>query len=177
MIYFFYASIVLVIALFFIVLGLLSFLIRLSTDVRSEFVSFILEDNLLLSLFGLVSLLIGLALAIHFFNSLKKRYIKINSQHGATYYLDEGLLEDYMKNYWQQLFPQHDIPSHMTIKKNQVSITADLPYVPENQQKALLARIDEDLKDLFNRLLGYHQEYIVSISFQTEEKGSSKQQK
>jgi hypothetical protein len=168
MTHFFYILFIFIVGLFFLIIGFLSILIQTSVSIRSDFVSFILEDSFFLSLFGITCLLIGAAIVFYLMTSFKKRYVKIKSQKNNAYYLDESLFEDYMKNYWKQLFPKNDIPNHVTIKKNKVLITADLPYVPETQQKALLSRIDNDLKDLFSRLLGYHQKYIISISFENE---------
>lgn len=170
MTHFFYSLIVFIIALFFIMIGLLGMMVQASHNIRSEVVSFILEDTLFLSLFGMASILIGIALVFYLTTGLKKRYVKIKSSNNNAFYLDESLFQDYMKNYWKQLFPSQDIPNHVILKKNKVLITADLPYVPDSQQKALLTRIDRDLKDLFTRFLGYRQEYVVSISFQTETK-------
>ncbi len=170
MIHFFYSLITFIVALFFIVLGVLAILLQVSFNVRSEVISFILEDQLLLSFFGIACILIGFAIVSYLMTSFKKRYIKIKSKDNHAFYLDENLFQDYMKSYWKQLFPNQEIPNHIVLKKNKVLITADLPYVPDAQQKALLSRIDHDLKDVFKRLLGYHREYIVSISFQSETK-------
>lgn len=168
MIHIFYSLITFIIALFFIILGALAIMVQASHDIRSEVIGFILEDTMFLSLFGIASLLIGIAIVFYLIASFKRRYFKIKSKNNNAFYLDENLFQDYMKSYWKQLFPKQDVPNHVVLKKNKVMITADLPYVPEPQQKALLARIDRDLKDIFIRLLGYRQEYVVSISFQSE---------
>jgi hypothetical protein len=168
MIHFFYSLITFIIALFFVMVGLLGLMIQFSTNIRAEVVGFIYEDTLFLSLFSLASLLIGIAIVFSLLASFKKRYIKIKSKNNHAFYLDESLFQDYMKSYWNQLFPKQDIPNHVVLKKNKVLITADLPYIPEAQQKALLTRIDQDLKEMFTHLLGYRQEYVISISFQNE---------
>lgn len=167
MINFFYVLITLVIALFFIGLGLIGVLIQASSNIRADVITFILEDHLFILISAIASLLIGAAIIFYVITGFGKRYHQIKSDKGS-FYLDESLFEDYMKNYWKQLFPKQEVPNHVLVKKNKVQITADLPYVPENQQKALLARIDRDLKDIFHRLLGYKQEYVISISFQSE---------
>jgi len=168
MVSFFYSLISWVIALFFILLGFLSILIQASTDVRSEFVSFILEDSFFISLFGLCSLLIGAGVIFYLSTSLKKRYIKIKSSSNKAFYLEDTLFQDYMHTYWKEMFPQQEIPSQVTIRKNKVMVTADLPYIPEHEQKTLISRIEEDLKELFQNVLGYHQEYTISLHFPKE---------
>lgn len=168
MIPFFYSLITFIIGLFFVMVGLLGFSIQASTSIRTEVVSFIFEDTVFISLFGILSLLMGIAIIFSFITSFKKRSFKIKSKNNNTFALDESLFQDYIKNYWRQLFPKHDIPSQVTLKKNKVLISADLPYVPDSQQKALLGRIDRDLKDLLTRVIGYPREYVVSISFQSE---------
>ncbi len=169
MIHFFYSFIIFILALFFVVLGLLSFMVQASQGIRSEVIGFIIEDTVFLFLFGIVSLLIGLAIIFYLITSFKKSYVKIKSKNNHTFYLDESIFQDYLKSYWKQLFPKNDIPNHIVLKKKKVLIAADLPHVPVSQQKALLIRIDKDLKDIFTRLLGYHQEYEITLSFQSED--------
>jgi hypothetical protein len=168
MIHFFYSLIAFIIALFFIMLGILGLLVQISDSIRSDVIGFIIEDTLILSLFGIACILIGCAIVFYLLTGFKKRYFKIRSKDNNAFYLDESLFQDYMKNYWKQLFPKQDVPNQVVLKKNKVLITADLPYVPEAQQKTLLSRIDRDLKEMFTRLLGYRQEYVISISFQSE---------
>lgn len=168
MIHFLYSLVAFIIALFFIMLGSLSIMVQASHDIRSEVISFILEDKLFLSLFGIALILIGSAIIFYISTGFKKKYIRIKSSGSNVYYLDENIFQDSMKKYWKQLFPSKEIPHQITLKKNKVLITADLPYVPESEQKALLTRIDKDLKELFSHFLGYSREYVVSISFQSE---------
>lgn len=166
--HFLYSFITFIIALFFIVLGFLGILIQTSDTIRSEVIGFIIEDTLLLSIFGFAFVLVGIAIVFYLLASLKKRYYKIKSSESKVYFLDEQLFQNYLKTYWKQLFPQHTIPSQVLLKRNKIQVIADLPYVPENQQKALIQRIDQDLKDLFHRVIGYKKKYIISISFQPE---------
>lgn len=168
MAHFFYSLITFVVALFFVIFGLLSFMVQASQSIRSEVVLFMLEDTIFLFLFGTVSLLIGIAIVFYLIAGFKKRYVKIKSQNNHAFYLDESVFQDYLKSYWKQLFPKNDIANHIVLKKNKVLISSDLPYVPSSQQKALLIRIDRDLKDLFTRLLGYQQNYVITLSFQSE---------
>lgn len=168
MIHFFYSLFTFVVALFFVMLGFLGLMMQISYDIRSEIIGFILEDTLFIILFSIASLLIGVAIVFYQVANFKKRYVKIKSKNNHAFYLDEKLFQDYLKSYWKQLFPKNDIPNHIVIKKNKIFITSDLPYVPTTQQKTLIERIENDLKDIFTRLLGYHKEFIISISFQSE---------
>jgi predicted membrane protein len=164
---FFYKLITFIIALFFIVIGIFAILVQASSSIRSDVISFILDDTLFLALFGFISLLVGVAIVFYLLSSFRKRYHTVKSDAGA-FYLDESLFQDYMENYWKQLFPNQNIPTHVNLKKNNVQITADLPFVPEAQQKELLSHIDRDLKEIFHEILGYKQNYVISISFQPE---------
>ena len=95
--------------------------------------------------------------------------MKVESSDNHAFYLEEGIFQDYLKSYWKQLFPKHDIPNYILLKKNKLQISADLPYVPEAQQKTLLNRIHRDLKHILTQILGYQQKYVISISFKDEE--------
>lgn len=168
MVHFLYSLITFFVALFFIALGVFGILVQSSDIIRSEVIGFIIEDTLFLSLFGFISIVVGIAIIFYLVSTFKKRYFKIKSKSNNAYFLDENIFQDCLKDYWKRLFPKQEIPNQVIIKKNKIQVIADLPYVPVEQQKELVTQIDRDLKDLFTKLLGYYQDYTISISFKSE---------
>ena len=160
-----YSLISFVIALFFILGGIVCFLIPWSSGIRTELIQFILEDYIALSLFGLAFVIIGAAIAAYILLNSRRHYYTVRST-SHPIHVDESIIEFYINSYWKQLFPDREIPSRITLKQNKISLTADLPYMPAAQQKPLLNRIKNDLDDTFTKLLGHHPEFSLFISFQ-----------
>lgn len=166
---FFYSLISFIVAIFFILLGIISVILPWSPGVRTMLVQFILEDSLLIFLSGFGLIVIGIALIIHAIFSFKRHYYVIRSD-GKLLSIDESLFQDYLNSYWKQLFPNLEVPNRVEIKKNKIYIYADLPDTPLPQQKTLLERIENDLSEIFIRIFGYRNEFIISVSFQPQKK-------
>lgn len=169
---FFYSLLSFVVALFFIMLGVFALLISLSPDVRTDIITFVLEDSVVLYIFGISFILIGLGIVFNVILGLKRHAYYIKSKN-LTVRVDEGVVQDYLNTYWKQLFPHNDIANKVTIKRNKVHIVADLPYMPISEQKATLERIQNDLDDVFSQTLGYRNEYLLNISFKPANKSTS----
>lgn len=163
----FYSLISFVIALFFMLIGIVGVLIPWSINVRTLLTQFIFEDSLAISLFGFSFLVIGAAIAINLFLNKSNRYYKISSKN-ATTTVDEAVILEYLNTYWKRLLPENDIPCHLTIKDNKIHIAVDFPYIPLPEQKTLLERIRKDLAGIFAKILGYNDEFFLHASFQSE---------
>ena len=165
----FYSFISFVVALFFMLIGIVGLMIPWSINVRTLLTQFIFEDSLAISLFGFVFFLIGVAVAVNILFNASRRYYKINSKNVSTT-VDEAVIQEYLNTYWKQIFPDNDIPCLLTIKENKIHIAVDLPYLPIQEQKPLLERIRKDLVGIFAKILGYSDEFYLSASFQSQPK-------
>lgn len=131
--------------------------------------SFLAGNSLLLLLFGLAFLVIGAALALHILLSSRVKYVTLRSGQNAVL-ISKEVLESYLASYWKELFPNREIPCRLVIKKRKIEVIADLPYMPLEEQKVVLEKIDSDLNGLFRDILGYRDELDLSVSFQNEPK-------
>lgn len=156
-----------IIGIFFILIGIIGIMISLDAGTRTLAIQFILENNISIALFGFAFVVLGFAVVINLFLSFKRRYYKVRCENHALL-VDETVIQDYVSSYWKKSYPAFDIPNRLTVKKNKIHIFADLPYMPRSEQKKSLEKIQEDLSDLFNRVLGYHDHFYLSISFQKE---------
>lgn len=129
--------------------------------------SFILQNSLLLFLFGLGVFIIGTALVIQIILSARTHYIVIRSGKNGVH-IGEDVIESYLNSYWKELFPGREIPTRLLIKKRKIKVFADLPFIPEEDQKSLLEKVEEDLSKLFRDILGYPNELDLLISFGSE---------
>jgi hypothetical protein len=77
------------------------------------------------------------------------------------------VLQGYLNNYWNELFPQQKISNKVHIKKNKIHVSADLPSYPLTDQKILIETIKKELGSLFSEVLGYNQELYLSVTFKS----------
>ena len=165
--HFFYSLISFIIALFFIMLGVISVLMPWFPSMRADLILFLLENSVVISLFGFAFLTIGVFLVINIILSTKGHYYEFKvGQNTVT--IDEDLIQKYLQMYFSELFPTEEVPCRLTIKQNQLHVTADLPYVPPTQRSLLTEKIKQDLKDLFSQQLDYNTDYYLSTSFQSD---------
>jgi hypothetical protein len=159
-----YSLISFVVALFFILFGIIGLILPWSAGVRTDLIQFILENTLAISIFGFGFVIIGSTLVINLVQNLKKNHYYIRSDKQLVV-IDEALLQQYLNSYMKDLFPDHEIPARLTVKKNKIKITADLPYTPLPQQELFINRMRHDLDEILKRILGYSNEFVLSISF------------
>lgn len=164
---FFYLLISFIIGSFFFIVGAFSLILPWSSFLQTITIQFILENSLMLSLFGLGFALIGISIVIYTLLNTRHRYIEIRTgAKGVT--LDENVIHQSLEAYWQQHFPQTSIPFTLTFKKSSLQIVADFPPLPLSEQKSFLERVKHDFSDLFVRLLGYPYDVHLIASFQKE---------
>lgn len=165
--HFFYSLINFIVALFFIMMGVISVLMPWFPAMRVDFIKFLLENSMAITLFGLCFLTIGIYLVISIILGAKRHYYEFKvGQNLVT--VDEDLIQKYLQVYFSEIFPTQEIPCGLTIKQNLLHITADLPYVPSSQRDVLLEKIKQDLKNIFGQHLGYDSDYYLSASFQSD---------
>lgn len=161
---FLYSLISFAIAIFFIMLGALSVMVPWSATIRTDLIQFLLENSIAIALFGFGFIIIGFTMVIILILSFKKHHYHIRSgTHSVA--VDEALIQQYLQSYWKQNYPDEEIPTRLTLKKNRIHIFADLPYAPPPEQKACIQQIQQDLRDIFSRILGYTNEFVLSITF------------
>jgi len=155
------------IAIFFILLGIICIMIPWLPPIRTHIILFFLENTLALSLFGMVFLIIGVAIVANILISARHRYYRIRSGSHAVV-VDEAVIQQYLDKYWSELFPDCEVPNKVMLKNNRIHVFANFPYLPLSEQKSVLKRIEEDLTDAFDRMLGYQKEFYLSASFRED---------
>lgn len=162
---FVYSFITFIIALFFTLFGFFSILTSLVFHIRITFANFILNNPLLLFIFGLCLFACGLALITYILLTSRKKVIVIRTGKNAVS-VDEALVQSYLNAYWAKLFPNHDVASYIIVKKNLITIVANLPSVDYEDQKLLLERIESDIQEIFKDIIGHQDEIELDLSFQ-----------
>lgn len=159
-----YTLISFLLSLFFITLGIISLIIPWSSYARTELITFLLENNILLTFFGFTLLALGLIALFYLIQNSKRKYFTIKSSELEAD-VSETVISKYLSTYFRELYPLNDVACKVELKKKKAVVIADLPYVPENEQKELLKKIEEDLTDLFRDVIGFRHELKVSVSF------------
>lgn len=162
----FYSLITLFIALFFILLGIIGIILPWSSAMKELAVTLILENSLLIFLFGFCFLTVGIASAVNILLSSKRHYYRFKIQ-GNPVTVDTSVIQSYLQKYFQELFPENEVPFRLQTKKNHFHLTADLPYVPNDERNALLERMKNEIAQLLSDLLGYKNRFNFSASFRS----------
>lgn len=170
MIYSFFSSLLsILLALFFLLLGVICIVIPWSMDVRAHLIQFIIEEGVAISLFGCAFFAIGVGIILNsVLNARRHSYVVKSGEHGFT--VDEQVVQQYLDLYWKQLFPANDVPMQLFIKKHKIHIAIELPFLPLPEQKPLLERIKDDLAELFATKLGYYKEFSLAATFKAKPK-------
>jgi hypothetical protein len=164
---FFYLLLNFVVGVFFLACGILGIMLPWSPALQQAATQLIVENTVMLSLFGLGFTLIGLSLIIYALLSTRRRYTTIRTGAFAVT-LDKNIVHDYLEAYWEEHFPEAHVPFDLTLKKRSIQIRADLPAMPYDEQKIFLEKVKRDFSDLFGRLLGYPYDVHLTASFQPE---------
>lgn len=156
-----------ILALFFLILGILGVLLPWSPAIRAEIVDFLLSNTLTISLFGFLFFAIGLGVLVQLFLGMKRHYFTSRLK-AVDFEVSEKVIRDYLSVYFRELFPYSEVPCQIILKKKKAKITADLPPLPKGEQGAMVKKIESDLSDIFRDLIGYPHELLLSISFQPQ---------
>lgn len=161
---FLYSVISFIIALFFISLGCIAVLLPWSATLRTDMIEYILANSIAISLFGFGFIVVGGTMVLNLILSARKKYYY--SRVGSNFVaIDEVVIAQYLRSYWEELFPNQEIPTRLVLKKNKIKINADLPYKPAEEQKMFVENIKQDLRNIFTQVLGYPHEFVLSVSF------------
>lgn len=153
-----------ILALFFVLLGLMSLILPWSVSIRTEVVDFLLSNTITLTLVGISLLVMGLGVLIQILHGLKRRYVILKGN-SPKIDLNETIFQDYLNLYFEELFPNTEVPCRITLKRKSAKVKADLPYIPTEAQEALLKKIENDLSDIFRGFIGWRYELLLAVSF------------
>lgn len=167
MIHFFYSLITFFIAIFFVILGILGVVIPYSPSLRQEALSHLLDHSPTLFLFGFSCTAIGIALLANIITQSRRKYYNYTIGPNNIS-VDESIIEQYLTNYWKEIFPDHDTPYKLRVKENIIHLTVDFPIEKEEFPKGGVEEIKNDLRHLFDTTIGYTSPFSLSVSFRTK---------
>lgn len=164
MIYFLNTALTLILALFFILLGVFAFLLAFSLSIQLLSINLIQNHFWVWFFLGLGFFIVGGALTAYVLLTRRKKYLTTQTGNHQIK-VSEAVIDEYLKSYFEKLYPQEHIPYRFLIKKRKMQIIADLPYIPLEEQKRVLKSIESDLETILSHYLGYNSGLEISISF------------
>ncbi len=132
---------------------------------RSWLVTFLQTDTWVIPMSGAGLLILGIFFLCGVYLTSRRTYYHLEMGGNAAL-VDEQVIEGYLHQYWDTLFPEQQIPSTVSIRNQKIYVTSNLPHVPFDQQKDILKRIETDLGEIFTTVLDYRKEFIFSASFE-----------
>ncbi len=135
---------------------------------RSVFLSWLSSGTWTIPLLGFGLLLLGSILIMFVWVSTRRRYYHVRMG-DRTVQVDETLIEGYLQEYWERLFPGKHVANRVKIRREKIYVTCDLPHVPFEQQPEILRRIDSDLSEILSSILDYRKSFWLTASFDEKE--------
>lgn len=157
-----------ILGLFFLVMGGIGILIPWAPALQRELVYFFQENHAVVFVLGAGFALIGLGILLGQYYRLKKRVFHLK-RGSFSIDLNEKVFRQCLDKYWKNRYPRIAIAHQLQMKRGKVVMHAELPDVPEAQRQSVLKSIQDDLEDLFIRVLGYQGTLQFNAQFKVAE--------
>ncbi|MCH9630947.1 MAG: hypothetical protein S4CHLAM37_09580 [Chlamydiia bacterium] len=152
------------VVLFIIAAGIFFIMLPSLSSFRVNLASLLTEGSAFFVKLGIAFLSFGFLLLTGFYFLNRKKYLKLKMGCGKTL-IDEAIIKDYLKNYWQEVFPGQEVQSDIILHFPQkLEIIAQLPKIKEEEKDTLLARVQNELGVILARKLGYEKEFFLTIN-------------
>jgi len=152
------------VSLFFAATGTLLILLPWLPGIRGRIAGFILEADLPLFATGITLLSISIAAIAYILIHMKRRQFHV-IKGCYSYAVDPEVFDRYLTHYFSEVFPEEEIPLQLIVKKNQLLIAADLPHIPQHEQKNFLEKMNEEIGALLADNVGYIKPFNLNITF------------
>lgn len=126
----------------------------------------LLQEEILLCLFGVLFLAVGIALFAIFFVFYRGQYLRFSMDRKARIDIDKALFQKRILDYWKNhVLPTVDSLEVEILVGGRLEIIAPLPLLPPEEQEKLLKKIEKDLGEILAREFGYEKEFTVTALF------------
>jgi hypothetical protein len=159
-----FASLRLLIALFFLIGGALLMALVTSRTLQEKALLLLQRSGHIIALFGFLLFLSGLISFVYVLLNLKGRHYQIRSGR-YTALVDEGVVDSYVTDYIRRAFPKMEVYHDTAIKGGKIHLSIDLPHYPDDEQRRLVEKIEKELGHTFQKFLGYPSDFFLSASF------------
>jgi len=165
--HFFRTLINLIQALLFLILGAIGIVLTWSVKLQEVAIQIIRGQPIVVFLVGLGFLAIGIALLLSWRQGLRNRYYYVRTGKRSAV-INEKLVDNYLRTYWQERFPKLDIESQASLHRKQLQILVHFPSITKDQQQSILTQVQSELEELLTHYLGYHEPFYLMATFGEE---------
>lgn len=131
---------------------------------RDATIDFLEQNWIVLFLIGTALTTAGIGLFSMVLSRFTRRYYAFSTG-DVDVSVDEKVLEEYAQRFWQARFPGREISCLVRIKRKHLFMQAELPFIPEKEQKSFITEAQRDLQDQLQGLLGYSSDLRLTVSF------------
>jgi hypothetical protein len=140
--------------------GVLLILSAYMKNVQNNFIHLLLEYPDFLFSVGLGISFFGIILLFGFYSMYKQRYYQIKM--GVSKVLvEENIIADYIKNYWEEVFPNQLADLDVIIQPK--GVIEIITKFPNQNSEMFLEKIQNELGLLLAKKLGYQKEFILTL--------------
>lgn len=160
----FYTASSFIVAILFVLTGIVCMSLPWLPQVHASILHFFMENTLFISFIGLLLLTAGgAALSYTVLNSMRRTvYVRKGSYPIGV---NRRVLEGYLLQYLKELHPSEEIPHQLIVRRHKILISADFPYRPKNEQEPLTEKIYSDLTEMLDEKFGCQKDLYLSVSF------------
>ncbi len=153
------------VGLFLMFLGLVSVLLPWSHKVSYTVETFLREGGATLFILGIAFLAFGATLIGYLLKaSRQSRYYIKTGDYSVC--VDERVLDEYLKTYWTERYPDFTIDSKIEIRDDKrLHIGLKLPAIDAPKQRPFVESLEYELKDLLVNVCGYRKPFHITATF------------
>ncbi len=147
--------------------GVFVILLYFSPVLRNELAFWLTQEmGHKLLLFGMGLLLLGILLVFLSINLYRTQYYQIQMGFpGHTAQVDLDVVRSLVGRYWQNHFPTMKPHIDVLLRDDStLELFAELPLLPDEEQRVLLQRVEADLSRQLARHLNYRKPFHLTIS-------------
>lgn len=112
---------------------------------------------------GIFVLVLGCILLVGLYAMNRKRYYQVSMKGNKTK-IDEAIIQKYVENYWQRIFPGQKFSAGVLLHPNRkIEIMAEIPNMPEEEQIELLEKVETELGGILAGNLKYDKEFELTV--------------
>ncbi len=160
----FYRIINFIVAIQFILLGLICLILPRNGDVRDTTIEILHDSPLFMTILGGGLLVIGLVMLTFIMLYGKKRTYQVRKGR-CSITVDEKVFNGYVKEYLDKLFPVGAASHYLIQRKKSLMLYLDIPYIPRPEQESITDKIFDEIALILSEKIGFGDELDLTISF------------
>jgi hypothetical protein len=134
--------------------------------IRFRLAQTLTDNSFTLFAWGLLVFTLGFLLLASFYVIDRKQFLQVKMGGVERHtIIEEGLIKDYIENYWSALFPNSPTKCLVIVHPDQkLELIVNLPTMSDQECQAVLKRIEKEVSHLLAHKLGYLNDFILTLT-------------